>query len=166
MRKSIVAAGLLACVSTLAQAEEQKVVVKVPRITMEVAEKIAQAAVAECRKKGLQVTVSVVDRAGDPQIVLRDTLAPKISLTISQQKAATATWFNSPTSQMEDRFTKPFAVGKVDGLVFSAGGIPIHAGGVIVGGVGVSGAPSGTDDEACASAGLNAVAFDLESVSP
>ncbi|HNI08428.1 MAG TPA: heme-binding protein, partial [Thiobacillaceae bacterium] len=85
---------------------------------------------------------------------------------ISRQKAFTAVNFNAPLSSMENRFTKPFAVGKVDGLVFSAGGIPIEAAGNIVGAVGVSGAATGEQDEACAREGLKAIAFDLETASP
>ena len=44
----------------------------------------------------------------------------------------------------------------------SAGGVPIQAGGRMLGGVGVSGAPSGETDEACAEAGVEAVIDDLE----
>jgi uncharacterized protein GlcG (DUF336 family) len=47
--------------------------------------------------------------------------------------------------------------------VFSAGGIPIEAAGNIVGAVGVSGAPTGELDEACAAAGVKALQFELES---
>ncbi|HEY9148817.1 MAG TPA: heme-binding protein, partial [Gammaproteobacteria bacterium] len=55
-----------------------------------------------------------------------------------------------------------YAVPKIDGLVVSAGGLPITAGGTILGGVGVSGAPSGETDEKCAQAGIDAVSADLE----
>ena len=44
----------------------------------------------------------------------------------------------------------------------SAGGLPIQVGGSLLGGVGVSGAPSGETDEMCAQAGINAVQDDLE----
>ncbi len=155
----------LLCVPLLAQAEAPAVI-KIPRLTLEASEKLAQAAVAACRKQGIQIGVTVVDRSGDAMVFLRDTLAPKISIEISRQKAFTAVNFNAPLSAMEDRFTKPFAVGKVDGLVFSAGGIPIEAAGNIVGAVGVSGAATGEQDEACAREGLNAIAFDLESAGP
>ncbi len=95
----------------------------------------------------------------------RDTLAPKITIEISKQKAFTAVNFNAPLSTMENRFTKPFAVGKVDGLVFSAGGVPISAAGNIVGAVGVSGAATGEQDEACALEGIKSIQFELESAS-
>lgn len=108
------------------------------------------------------MAATVVDRGGHPQAVLRDTLAPDITLAVSRQKAYTAYSFNAPLSTLEDRFTAPFSVGKVEGLVFSAGGVPIAVGGILYGGVGVSGAPSGEQDERCASAGLAAVRDDLE----
>ncbi len=149
----------------LAQADAPAVI-KIPRLTLEASEKLAQATVAACRKEGIQIGVTVVDRSGDPMVFLRDTLAPKITIEISKQKAFTAVNFNAPLSTMENRFTKPFAVGKVDGLVFSAGGIPIEAAGNIVGAVGVSGAATGEQDEACAREGLKAIAFDLETASP
>lgn len=142
------------------------VIIKIPRLTVEASEKIAQAAIAACRKEGIQIGVTVVDRSGDPMVFMRDTLAPKVSIEISRQKAFTAVNFNAPLSTMEDRFAKPFSVGKVDGLVFSAGGLPIEAAGNIVGAVGVSGAATGEQDEACARAGVDAVRMDLEMAGP
>jgi len=147
-------------------AAELPVIVKIPRLTVEASEKIAQAAIAACRKEGIQIGVTVVDRSGDPMVFMRDTLAPKVSIEISRQKAFTAVNFNAPLSTMEDRFTKPFSVGKVDGLVFSAGGLPIEAAGNIVGAVGVSGAATGEQDEACAKAGIDAIRMDLEMAGP
>ncbi len=152
-------------VAAPAVAADTPIIVKIPRLTVEASEKIARATLEACRKDGIQIGVTVVDRSGDPMVVLRDTLAPRITLEISRQKAVTAVNFNATTSSMESRFTQPFSVGKVDGLVFSAGGVPIEAAGNIVGAVGVSGAPTGAKDEACANAGIRAVQFELESAS-
>jgi len=110
-----------------------------------------------CRQEGVQIGVTAVDRSGDPMVVMRDTLAPRVTLEVSRQKAYTAVNFNAATSAMSKRFTQPFSVGKVEGLVFSAGGLPIEAAGNIVGAVGVSGVATGGQDEACARAGLNAI---------
>ena len=143
-------------------ADEQAMTVSMKRLTMETALRIAQAAIAQCRKEGVQIAVTVVDRGGHAQVVLRDVLAMDITLPISKQKAHTAMAFNSALSEMEGRFTKPFQVAKLDGLIVSAGGIPINIGGNIMGGIGVSGAPSGVTDEKCAKAGLDAVSADLE----
>ncbi|MGF1545932.1 MAG: heme-binding protein [Thiotrichales bacterium] len=160
--KRPVALVLMGLAATPAQASDSPIVM-IPRLTMETAQKIAQATVEACRKEGIQIGVTVVDRSGDAMAVLRDTLAPRITIEISRQKAYTAVNFNAPLSSMENRFTAPFSVGKVEGLVFSAGGIPISAAGNIVGAVGVSGASTGAQDEACAAAGIEAVQFELES---
>jgi len=42
------------------------------------------------------------------------------------------------------------------------GGVPIEAQGVVVGGIGVSGAPGGAADDACARVGLDAILEKLE----
>lgn len=155
-------AALMALAPLGAARAEEAPLVNIKRLSMEMALKAAQAAVAQCRKEGVQIAVTVMDRGGHPQVVLRDVLAADLTLTISRQKAYTALSFNNATSAMEKRFTAPFSVGKVEGLVFSAGGLPITAGGTIVGGIGVSGAPSGLTDEKCARAGVDAITADLE----
>ena len=143
-------------------AEDQPLLINIKRMSMETALRIAQAGIKECRKQGVQVAITVIDRGGHAQAVLRDVLAPDITLTISKQKAYTAMAFNSTTSNLEGRFKSPFSVGKVEGLIMSPGGVPIQVGGTLLGGVGVSGAPSGEVDEKCAKAGVDAVAGDLE----
>jgi len=154
---------LLAFGPTAAQAQEdQPAVVNIKRLSLEMAQRIAQAAIDQCRKEGVQIAVTVVDRGAHPQVILRDVLAMDITVPISQKKAHTAMAFNSPTSELEGRFTNPHSVAKLESLVISAGGVPITAGGQILGGVGVSGAPSGETDEKCARAGIEAVSADLE----
>jgi uncharacterized protein GlcG (DUF336 family) len=140
----------------------QPLTVNIKRLSLDTAMRIGKAAIDHCRKEGVSATVTVVDRGGHPQVVLRDTLAMDVSIPISMKKAYTAMEFNSPTSAMEDRFKGAYNVPKIDELVISAGGIPINIAGNIMGGIGVSGAPSGLTDEACAKAGLAAVQDDLE----
>ncbi len=143
-------------------ADDEPMTIPIKRLTLETALRIAQAAIVECRKEGVQIAVTVVDRGGHAQVVLRDVLAMDITLPVSKQKAHTAMAFNSPLSELQDLFTRPYEVAKLDGLIMSAGGIPINIGGSILGGIGVSGAPSGELDEQCAVAGLDAVRDDLE----
>jgi len=143
-------------------ADDDPMTISIKRLTLDTALRIAQAAIAECRTEGVQIAVTVVDRSGHAQVVLRDVLAMDITLPVSKQKAHTAMAFNRPLSQLQDFFTRPYEVAKLDGLIFSAGGIPINIGGSILGGIGVSGAPSGELDEKCAVAGLDAVRDDLE----
>ena len=150
--------------STMVAAAEPEApaTVPIPRLSMDLAMKLAKAGIDACRKQGLNVAVTVIDRGGHPQVVLRDTLAMDLTLPISRQKAYTAMSFNTPTSQLEGRFPGAYSVPKVDGLLVAAGGLPITGGGSIIGGVGVSGAPSGTQDESCAKAGIDAIKFELE----
>ncbi len=157
---ALVMAALLGA-SGVATAADQHMTVDVKRLSMESALKIAQAAVLACREKGIQAGVTVMDRGGNPQVVLRDSLAADLTLTISKQKAYTALSFMTPTSKLSDR-ADPGGLANVPGLLFRAGGLPIEVGGVTYGSVGVSGAPSGETDEECAQAGINAVKMDLE----
>jgi len=152
--------GLVTLALPVGAEEEAAPTVSVKRLTMETAAKIARAAVDACREKGIQIGVTVVDRDGLEQVVLRDTLAPRITLSISRQKAFTAASFGVPTSQLKARADTP--IGRIDGLVMHPGGVPIQAGGHLLGAVGVSGSPQGETDEECAQAGLGAVMEDLE----
>jgi uncharacterized protein GlcG (DUF336 family) len=159
MKKTLLFTALSLVLAAPVQAEET-LVVTVKRLTMDTAEKIAKATIAACREKGIQVGVTVVDRDGTVQVKLRDTIAAPLTLNISEQKAYTAANFNAVTSSIESRGNT--AVGRVDGLVMAAGGVPIQVGGALLGAVGVSGAPAGETDEECAQAGVAAVQDDLE----
>lgn len=163
---TLVAASILAVVVSApaysASHTGQPLTVNIKRLSLDTALRIGQAAIEKCRKEGVGITVTVIDRGGNVQVVLRDTLAMDVSIPISKKKAYTAMEFNSPTSAMDDRFKGAYNVPKIDDLLISAGGIPINIAGNIMGGIGVSGAPSGLTDEACAKAGLAAVQDDLE----
>ena len=144
----------------LALADEDAPMVSLQRLSLETAMTIAKGAVEKCRTKGIQIGVTVVDRDGTVQVTLRDTIAAPITAMISRQKAFTAANFNAATSQLKDRAKTP--IGRIDGFVMSAGGLPIQVGGALMGGVGVSGAPSGETDEECAKAGVDKIIDDLE----
>jgi uncharacterized protein GlcG (DUF336 family) len=148
--------------SSLGLAEDQPVTVNIKRMSLDTALTAAQASIAQCRKEGVQITVTVIDRGGHPQVVLRDVLAMDVSISISRDKAYTAMSFNSPTGNLESRFKGAYGVPKTKGLLIARGGLPISAGGTIYGAIGVSGAPSGETDEKCAQAGIDAIIDDLE----
>ena len=160
MIKPVTMAVLLAAGINTLQAEEAPMTISVQRLSMETALTIAQGAIHACRKEGIQIGVTVVDRDGRVQVQLRDTIAAPITGRISRMKAFTAANFNAATSAMADRSNT--AIGRVPGLVMATGGLPIQAGGALLGAVGVSGAPSGKTDEACAQAGIDQVQDDLE----
>jgi uncharacterized protein GlcG (DUF336 family) len=134
-------------------------------LTPESALKAAQAALAQCRKDGYQVTVAVVDRAGLTQALVRDRFAGPHTLDVAQNKAWSAVSFKTSTADLE-RVTRPgttmSGLRNVPRAMVVGGGLTIEAGGSLLGGIGVSGAPGGEADEACAKAGIKAVADDLE----
>ncbi|MBW7469793.1 GlcG/HbpS family heme-binding protein [Marinobacter sp. F4218] len=166
LSKSLVFVSALALSGgAIAETDDQPVMIEIKRLSLDTALTIARTAIEACREQGVQVAVTVVDRGGHPQVVLRDVLAMDLALEVSYRKAYTAMTFTSNTSSLEDRFTGPFSVGKIDNVLLSAGGVPIQASGETVGGVGVSGAPSGEVDENCAQAGVAAVEMDLEMAS-
>ena len=160
MTKRLIAALAAFCVTAPALAEDP-MVVQVKRLSMDTAVKIAQGAIEARREKGIQIGVTVVDRDGTVQVTLRDTIAAPITVPISEMKAKTAANFNSATSAMTARADTP--IGRIDGLVMSAGGVPVLVGGsALVAAVGVSGAPAGETDEECALAGLAKIQEDLD----
>jgi uncharacterized protein GlcG (DUF336 family) len=164
MKRSLggVLAVSLASIAMAQTAGKQPVLVSIKRMSLDVALKAANAAIDACRKQGVQVAVTVVDRSGQAQVVLRDVLAPELSITVSQAKANAAVSFVVPTSQLESRFSQPFGPPSVGRVVIAPGGIPVQAGGELVGAIGVAGAPSGQIDERCARAGFDAINEELE----
>ncbi len=155
--------GLILLPTASAVADEgASPVISLPRLTLDSALTVARAALAACRREGAQVAVTVVDRAGQTQVVLRDDLAPDLTVDISDRKAYTAVTFARATSALAGRFPGAYSVPKVERVMIAAGGVPIQAAGRLYGGVGVSGAPSGELDERCARVGVAAVADALE----
>ena len=164
MKRPVVVMLATLCMSGIVEAADKPApaIVSISRLSMDMAIKLAKASIDACRKENVNVAVTVVDRGGHPQVVLRDTLAKDLALPISRQKAYTALSFNTATSQLEGRFPGNYSVPKLDSVIVAAGGLPITGGGSIIGGVGVSGAPSGVTDEKCAQAGIDAIKFELE----
>jgi uncharacterized protein GlcG (DUF336 family) len=131
----------------------------------ETAWKLARAALADCRKRGFQVAVAVVDRSGVPQVMLRDRLAGPHTPDTATRKAWTAVTFRAETLELSEQTQagkEASAARGVNGVLMLGGGVRVQAAGSMVGAVGVSGAPSGSLDDACGRAGIEAVADDLE----
>lgn len=140
--------------------EDEKMTVSINRLTLESAQQVAEATIAECRKQGYQISVTVVDKNGIPQVMMRDTLGPPMSIGISKDKAYTSANFTAPSGGLERLKDSPLY--NRDGLAMMAGAVLIEGGGKVYGAVGVSGAPGGEIDEACAKAGAAAIVEDLE----
>jgi uncharacterized protein GlcG (DUF336 family) len=134
-------------------------------LTPESALKAAQAALARCRDSGFQVAVAVVDRMGIVQVLLRDRFAGPHTPETATGKAWTAVSFRTGTSELADatQAGRPQSgIRHRPGVVAAGGGLLIEAGGSLLGGIGVSGAPGGKEDDACAAAGIAAIRDSLE----
>jgi|JI10StandDraft_1071094.scaffolds.fasta_scaffold1307486_1 uncharacterized protein GlcG (DUF336 family) len=137
----------------------------VKSLTPEVALTAAKAALEQCRKDGYQVAVAVVDRAGHVQVLLRDRFAGAHTLDLAPNKAWTAASFRIPTATLaiETQAGKPMSAIRGHPKVAAlGGGLVIEAGGSVLGAIGVSGAPGGEADDACAKAGIKAIADAIE----
>lgn len=117
----------------------------------------AQAAIATCKQQGYIISVSIVDRAGNPKLLLVGDGASALTRTLSRRKAYTAAVRRISTGELAKQVAAPGAFNPTlydTQLVTAPGGLPIKAGDETVGAIGVSGAPGGDKDEACANAGL------------
>ena len=125
----------------------------------------AQAALRKCRDSGWQVAVAVVDRAGVPQVMLRDRYAGSHTPRTAAGKAWTAASFRTPTTELA-RMSQPgqpqSGIRNLPRAVLLGGGLLIEAQGSILGAIGVSGAPGGEADDSCARAGIDAIRDKIE----
>ncbi len=131
----------------------------------ELALRAAQGAMTECRKRGYQIAVSVVDRFGVLQVTLRDQLAGPHTTSTAYRKAWTAVSFRTETTELAKltEAGEAWAIRTVDNALPLGGGVRILAGeGDMLGAIGVSGAPSGSEDDACAKAGIAAISEKIE----
>ena len=137
----------------------------VKTLTPETALKAAQAALKSCRERGFQATVAVVDRMGVVQVLLRDRFAGPHTTDMATAKAYTAVSFRTNTTALAEA-TQPgrpaSGIRNRPGFAAVGGGLMIEAGGSLLGAIGVSGAPGGREDDACAAAGIAAIREDIE----
>jgi glc operon protein GlcG len=123
-------------------------------ITMERAQTLVQAAVAEANKRGWKMNVAVVDPNGDLIAFGRMDGAQLASIAISQHKARTAARYRRPTRALEDGMQK-FGFNyllTLDDVIASRGGIPLVEGGKIIGAIGCSGGTGSQDEATCTAA--------------
>jgi len=157
----------IALTASLMSANATAALESVPELSLNVAKRMVEACEAKAIDEGWLMNIAVVDRGANLLAFGRMNNAFLGSIEISINKAKTSARFPWPT-----RFFGELSFGKdgqpgglpgiafVDEVVAFAGGLPIMAGGVQIGGIGVSGATA-DQDEACAQAALDAVSSDL-----
>lgn len=150
---------LLAAVALAAAPATAQLVKDKPVLTLDGARIVTDAAHAEAEKRGLKVTIVVVDPGGVPIALRRMDDASLAGPEIATGKAQTAARFGNPTAVFEQRLQKEGQLRYLTfpvGVVASEGGVPIKRDGKTVGAVGVSGATS-QEDGLIAAAGIAAL---------
>ncbi len=119
-----------------------------PPISLDRAEAVIHAAVAEAKKRDWKMNVAVVDSGGNLVAFQRMDGAMLASIRIAEHKARAASTFRRPT--------KEFEVGvnvmhlnyllAFDGIIASRGGIPLIEQGAIIGAIGSSGGADSQDE--------------------
>jgi uncharacterized protein GlcG (DUF336 family) len=132
-------------------------------LTIDVAQAIAQGAMAQCRADGYKVTVTVVDHANILKAFLRDDGAGMATVEVGRMKANSVMAFGRPSGPPPNLPPgTPAPAPVLPGTINAMGGVPIKVGDQMIGAVSVSGAPGGDKDAACANAALAKVADKLK----
>ena len=138
-----------------------------PYLTLNMAKKMADACEAKAAAEGWRrINIAIFDDGANLKLFRRQDGAFMHSIQIAQLKGRTSAGVPRTTRALGDfayaNPDRPYGIQEVPGLVVFPGGLPIIAGdGTQIGGIGVSGA-TGDQDEACAQAGLDAIADMLE----
>lgn len=141
---------------------------RLPALDLDTARRMASACESLAAQKGWRMNVAVVDAGANLLVFARMDRAFLGSGEIAIRKATFSARFPFTTRLAEElafgKAGKPAAVpglAQTPGVVAFAGGLPVMAGGVQVGGIGVSGG-SPDEDEQCAAAGLAEVKAALD----
>lgn len=120
-------------------------------ISLERAEALIGAAVAEAKKHDWKLNVAVVDSGGNLVAFQRMDGAQLGSIQVSQHKARAAVIYRRETKAFESAIQEKQAyyVMTLDGIIGSRGGIPLVEGGKLIGAIGCSGGTGSQDEVAC-----------------
>jgi uncharacterized protein GlcG (DUF336 family) len=133
-------------------------------LSYSIAKTIAEGALENCKSRGYNVSVVVVDRAGETIVALRGDDASPHTMENARRKAYTARSFRQTTTEYAKKFEDNNPVVRqqvtLPSIIAIPGGVPIKVGDDVIGGVGLSGSPG--VDEPCVLAGLAKVADELK----
>lgn len=147
----------LACTHAGAQA-----LVAERSISLNAAIELATAALERCRADGYKVTITVLNRHARTAVVLSEDGVNPHTVENSYRKAYTAFTIRQPSVELGKR-PQPGLSGfmLLEHISPLEGGLPLFAGKELVGSVGISGAPGGDKDSACAQVGIDKIAKGL-----
>lgn len=163
MKSTLKVLGAMALAASAWSSAHAQGLITEKNISLAMAQTIANAAMEKCKAIGFNASVTVVDRAGLPIVMLRGDGAGLHTPEGSDRKAYTARTFRQPSADFVKRMLNdPAAVGSKEytRVLALPGGLPIKVGDAVIGAVGVSGTP-GRDDE-CSQAGIDKVADQLK----
>lgn len=157
--------GLAAFAAATAVLPAQAQLLQEKALSTPLALTLAQTAYDSCKAQGYHVSVHVLGSEGQVLVALRGDGSSPHTFENSQRKAYTARTFKGPSGDFAQRVKDNPTTGAVhlSGVIAVQGGLPILAGDEVIGGIGVSGAPGGDKDEACAKAGIDKITAALTS---
>jgi glc operon protein GlcG len=156
--KAIALACTVSLCTTLSVSAQQPPTYGTP-ITLEQAKKAMAAAEAEAAKNNLSMVIAIVDSTGHLSVLHRMDNSSYGSIKVAIGKAETALDFRQSTKILDDRLAGGGAglrLLTLGGATLIEGGLPLIAGGRIVGAIGVSGAAAAQDGQV-AKAGADAL---------
>jgi uncharacterized protein GlcG (DUF336 family) len=158
-KQGILLVAVIALASGIAGAQT---IVTERTISLNAALDVAKASLERCRADGYKVTVTVLNRHARTAVVLSEDGVNPHTIENSMRKAYTAFTTRSPSAEMAKR-AQPGLAGfmLLDRITAIEGGLPIFAGKELIGSIGISGAPGGEKDAACAQVGIDKIAKDL-----
>jgi uncharacterized protein GlcG (DUF336 family) len=133
-------------------------------ISLAMATTMAMTAIESCKGQGYNISVHVLGRDGEVIIGLRNDLAGPATMENSMKKAYTARTLRIPSGKFAENVKGNPTAGALflTNIVAAQGALPIVIGDDTIGAIGVSGAPGGDKDEACAKAAIDKVSADLK----
>src|SRR5215470_14418595 len=133
-------------------------------ISLALATTIVRATMEACKAQGYNVSVHVLGREGQVVLAVRHDSAGLATFENSMKKAYTARTFSRSSGEFAEGVKGNPNAGALflTNITPAQGALPIKIGNETIGAVGVSGAPGGEKDEACAKAGIDKVVADLK----
>jgi uncharacterized protein GlcG (DUF336 family) len=133
-------------------------------LSLAMATTMAMTAIETCKGQGYNVSVHVLGRDGEVILGLRNELAGPATMENSMKKAYTARTFRRSSGEFANGVKGNPTAGALflTNIVAAQGALPIKVGDDVIGAIGVSGAPGGDKDEACAKAGIDKVSANLK----
>lgn len=131
-------------------------VLDVKVVGTDLARDIVDKTVKKCADDGYAASAVVVDRNGDIMAALRGDVASRFTLDIAAAKARAVILSGTSSGELlASRNDIRQELNHLDGILVMRGGLAIESGGMRIGAVGVSGAPTGEIDEGCAKFALD-----------